>query len=162
MTIHDFDLSLWLVNSEVRSLQSFSDGRALRLKPYGYQNLVVSLQFINGALGIIDNSIVSRYGYDIRTEILGRKGIVKVDNRPVHSATVRRGDEIYAAAYPWYATKFQPAYLSEVSSFVQSIVNDTKPLVTPLDGARSLMLSICANDSLHSHEVVRLSPLSWR
>ena len=128
---------------------------------YDYRNLVALLRFSNGALGIVDNSIESTYGYDIRTEVLGGNGVVKVDNRPEHMTTVRTHDNIKVGGFPWYAHMFQSAYLAELSSFAGAILKDSECAVTTLDGTRSILLSICADVALRTGNETKLPRVAW-
>jgi predicted dehydrogenase len=74
--VHDFDLARWLMGDEVSEVYAL--GRVLvypKLTEFGdVDNAVVSLSFKNGALGNVDFSRNARYGYDIRTEVLGDEG----------------------------------------------------------------------------------------
>ena len=80
MGIHDFDLARWMMSSEVERVSA--EGTLLvcdELKALGdIDNAVINLRFANGAIGNIDLSRNARYGYDVRTEVLGSTGAVIV------------------------------------------------------------------------------------
>ena len=42
----------------------------------------------SGALCLIDNSRQTTYGYDVRLEVLGDKGLLSLKNPPVHSVSL--------------------------------------------------------------------------
>lgn len=78
MHSHDYDLARWLVNSEVRRI--YAEGETLVYNktkeevPEFVDNIVITLKFQSGAMGAITGSQHARYGYDVRTEVLGSEG----------------------------------------------------------------------------------------
>ena len=87
MTIHDFDMARFLMQSEV--VEVFASGSVL-INPdfelfHDVDTAIVQLRFANGALGVIDNSRQAVYGYDQRIEVfavkmecsIGRKSTIK-------------------------------------------------------------------------------------
>lgn len=74
--IHDYDLACWLMDESV--VEVYAVGGALvypQLRDFGdLDNAQITLRFANGAMGSINLSRNARYGYDVRTEILGSEG----------------------------------------------------------------------------------------
>jgi len=77
--IHDLDLARWYMG-EIASVYSIGGTLAYpEMKTIGdIDNAITSLYFTSGALGTIDLSRNGVYGYDIRTEILGTEGTLKI------------------------------------------------------------------------------------
>lgn len=75
MTIHDFDMMRFLMDSEVEKI--YASGSVMIDPAIGeaddIDTALVTLRFENGALGVIDNSRQAIYGYDQRAEIFGSK-----------------------------------------------------------------------------------------
>ena len=90
MTIHDFDMARYLSCSEVEEV--YAKATVLVDPTIGelgdVDTAIVILKFKNGALGVIDNSRKSNYGYDQRTEVLGSRGCVMVSNDTPNSAEI--------------------------------------------------------------------------
>ncbi len=82
MTIHDFDMSRFMVNSEVKSI--FAVGRNLIDPEIGIagdiDTAVVTITFESGAIATIDNSRQAVYGYDQRVEVFGSEGMAGTEN----------------------------------------------------------------------------------
>ena len=82
MTIHDFDLARFLINSEVEEV--YATGAVMVDSQIGdagdLDTTIVTLRFANGALGVIDNSRRAVYGYDQRAEVFGSAGAVEAQN----------------------------------------------------------------------------------
>ena len=82
--VHEFDLAEWFTNSQVTSVF----GRNLRLVDEAVgssgdvDNLVAMLDLSNGVAATVDLSRNSRYGDDVRTEILGSEGALLIDLLP--------------------------------------------------------------------------------
>lgn len=149
MTIHNFDCVRWMVGAEVTEL--FAMGSAL-VAPV-FQELddidtsVVSLRFETGALGVIDNSRRSGFGYDVRTEVFGSEGalmigysrdtpMLRLDSSGIHS------DHIY-----WFLERFDQAYIDELKVFIDSIVDDLPPPVDGFDARAAMALAYAAEAS---------------
>jgi myo-inositol 2-dehydrogenase/D-chiro-inositol 1-dehydrogenase len=76
MTIHDFDMARYLVDSEVEEL--YVAGGVMIDPAIGeagdVDTAVITLRYTNGVIGTIDNSRQAVYGYDQRIEIFGSDG----------------------------------------------------------------------------------------
>ena len=149
MTIHNFDCVRWMMGAEVTEL--FAMGSAI-VDPM-FQELddidtsVISLRFDTDALGVIDNSRRSGFGYDVRTEVFGSEGalmigysrdtpMLRLDAKGIHS------DHIH-----WFLERFDQAYIDELKVFVDSIVDDTPPPITGEDARAALVLAYAAEAS---------------
>lgn len=158
MTIHNFDCVRWMMGTEVSEL--FAMGSAI-VDPV-FQELddvdtsVISLRFAGDALGVIDNSRRSGFGYDVRTEVFGSEGalmigysrdtpMLRLDASGVHS------DHIY-----WFLERFDQAYIDELKVFVDAIVDDTPVPVDGNDARAALALAYAAEAS--RRENVPVSP----
>lgn len=98
--IHDLDMMIWLMRqlpssvqvttktwkqflkSDPEFMKRLSDDEvALLPKINDYFLVVITLQFPNGSIGIIDTSRYSNYGNDQRCEIYGSMGMIKCDGQ---------------------------------------------------------------------------------
>lgn len=64
--------------------------------------VIIMLKFENGAIGIIDNSRASHYGYDQRTEVHCDKGCVQVANDLDDTAMISTNVGVEAAKPTWF------------------------------------------------------------
>ena len=95
--VHEFDLAEWLTGSTVTSVI----GRNLRLVDAevgasgDVDNLVAMLALADGVTATVDLSRNSRYGDDVRTEILGSEGALLVDLMPTGRTRIATADGIH-------------------------------------------------------------------
>jgi myo-inositol 2-dehydrogenase/D-chiro-inositol 1-dehydrogenase len=149
MTIHNFDCVRWMMGSEVAEV--FAMGSAI-IDPV-FQEIgdidtsVVSLRFATDALGVIDNSRRSGFGYDVRTEVFGSEGalmigysrdtpMLRFDAKGIHS------DHIH-----WFLERFDQAYIDELRVFVDAIVDDGPVPIDGNDARAAMVLAYAAEAS---------------
>ena len=134
--IHDIDVALWLMNSKVE--QVWATGTTLvypQFAKYGdFDNAVAVLKFKNGGLGEIEASRTSRYGYDLRTEILGDQGAVRIDNWKNDSMELWTKHGATTDPCPWFIERFAQAYKSEIEGFCDYISKGGRSPVPAEDG----------------------------
>ncbi|GAB4542074.1 MAG: scyllo-inositol 2-dehydrogenase [Anaerolineae bacterium] len=154
--VHDFDLARWLMGSEVS--QVFALGKVLvypRLAEFGdVDNAVVSLVFESGALGSIDFSRNARYGYDIRTEVLGDEGALFIGGLQQTPLLLLSRDGVTHDVFPWYPERFADAFLGEVAAFVDALQAGRAPQPGGIDGRRASEIGVAALESWRSGKPV--------
>ena len=159
MTCHDFDLLRYLTESEVEEVSVFG---SVRVAEYFRQandvdTAVISFRLQNGAIGCIDNSRQTNYGYDQRVEVFGPKGCVIADHVK-HSQVVTLGEDGIVADKPkdWYMDRYRDAYVAELRHFLEVLVTDQEPRVTAVDGLKATLIAIAARQSLEERRVVKV------
>ena len=137
---HDLDATRWLMSSnpqriyvEVANFKGTE--RGVETENY-YDNMIASLKFESGGLGSISGVCPCDYGYDARMEIIGKKGIMIIGDLENNSLTVGidRDTGLVTPIFRRWPDRFRMAYLNEIEHFIQSIRNDTAPIVTGEDG----------------------------
>jgi scyllo-inositol 2-dehydrogenase (NAD+) len=159
--IHDLDLARWFMG-EVESVYSVGATLAYpEMKTIDdIDNAVISLRFNSGALGSIDLSRNGVYGYDIRTEILGTSGTLKVGYLRETPLFVMTREGISHDTVPYFPERFEQAYVSQLQDFVNNVLQDRKPSVTCADGVAALNLSVAATQSYKEGRPVSVEPAS--
>jgi predicted dehydrogenase len=151
-TIHDFDLARWLTHDEVAEVHTFATV-AIRPEVAQYGDVVastVNLRFTRGAIGNVESYVQCRYGYDVRTEIVGSKGSIFVGTLRQNSATCFHPSHGSYELEDHFLTRFRDAYLAEVLDFVDMILDDREPRVTGGDGLRAVQIAVAAEKSYRS------------
>jgi len=162
MMIHDFDMARYLMQDEVEEV--YASGAVLvdpRIGELGdVDTAVVTLRFKSGALGLIDNSRRTVYGYDQRAEVFGEKGTIVVSN-PKPDTTVISGSEgdSSSALYHFFTDRYMDAYIAEVESFIHAIEKGEIPLVGGRDGKIPVVMGYAAKRSLAENRPVRLEEI---
>ncbi len=155
---HDFDSLRWLIGAEVRKV--YAVGKFLvneDLKNLGfYDNVMVLLEFENGVIAEVDASVNCSYGYDVRTEIFGTKGAIRIE---IDKATgiLEFGNNGVVHDYPkWFIDRFLDAYINEIREFVKAIISDKEPPVTVEDGRAAVEIAVAAQISASKKVPIRL------
>ena len=81
-------------------------------------NAIITLRFVGGALGVIDNSLVAGYGYECSSEIMGSKATLHIGNHRRTSVEVLTAGGIYHDQVSDFVERFGTAYRAEMESFV--------------------------------------------
>jgi len=150
MTIHDFDMARFLMDSEVAELHVYA---ATLVDPAigaagDVDTAVIALRFESGALGVIENSRRAVYGYDQRAEVHGSEGMLANQNPRRDDLVLADGRGTHAAALTdFYIDRYADAYRAEMAAFVDAIRGGTAPRVTGLDGRMATVLGHAARRS---------------
>ena len=162
MTIHDFDMARYLMNSEVMEVYA----RATVLvdpvfeKAGDWDTAMVMLTFENGAIGAIDNSRQAVYGYDQRVEIFGSEGMVTVkNNTPDNHIYFDKKGTHSALPLNFFMQRYTESYLNEMQVFVDSIKNNTQPPATGKDGLAAVAIGLAAMKSVKENRAVKINEI---
>ncbi|MDE0765107.1 MAG: inositol 2-dehydrogenase [Amylibacter sp.] len=159
MMIHDFDMARFLLGEE--PFQVFAVGSALVDPEIGIAGDVdtacVTLTTASGKICQISNSRRASYGYDQRVEVHGSKGMLRAENMLENSVEV--ATEIgfqRAPAQHFFLERYETAYLSEITHFVESINGGCSPSPSIIDGLKAQLLADAAAKSLTTGQPVSI------
>lgn len=162
MTIHDFDIARFITESEV--VEVYAKAAVLVDPEIGkagdIDTAVITLTFANGAMGIIDNSRSTSYGYDQRLEIFGSEGMAKIDNNRPDNHNYY-GSEGVSQSLPldFFMERYINAYFNEMKVFVEALrMGGTMP-VSGKDGLMSLVIGLAAGKSVAEGRPVKVSEI---
>ena len=160
MTIHDFDMSRFLLGDEAEEI--FAVGNVLVDPAIGeagdIDTAIVTMRFRRGALATIDNSRRAVYGYDQRIEVFGSEGMVAVGNKTPDLALYADDAGVHTAKPVYFfIERYTEAYIEEMRAFVRSIVDDTPPPVTGEDGRRPVVMGYAAWQSFREGRPVKIN-----
>ncbi len=163
MTIHDFDMARYLSGSEV--VEVYTAAGVMVDPAIGeagdVDTAVITLRFANGAIGTIDNSRKAVYGYDQRVEVFGSAGMVQAFNNSPDNDIYANAEGVHSAKpLYFFLERYMVSFIAEMKCFVQSIQEDSMPLVTGLDGRFPVLIGMAAKKSLLEHRPVKLSEIS--
>jgi myo-inositol 2-dehydrogenase / D-chiro-inositol 1-dehydrogenase len=162
MSIHDFDMARFLIDSEVEEI--YAAGGVMVDPAIGQagdiDTAVMTLRFANGAIGTIDNSRQAVYGYDQRVEVFGSGGGIVVTNNTPHNAVYSDAEGVQSALpFNFFLERYQEAYAAEMKAFVEAIQQDTPPPVTGRDGRIPVVMGLAAWKSYRENRPVKLSEI---
>lgn len=148
--IHEFDLVEWLTGRAVSRV--FAKAAPLVDKSIGavgdVDNLVILLELDDGVLASIDLSRNSRYGDDVRTEILGSEGAVFVETLPAGRIRVANGDGVRELTEDSGGDPMLDGVVAQAQAFVRSLGDSSDPVPGAAEANRALAIALAARQSL--------------
>lgn len=162
MMIHDIDLIRYFAQSNVEEV--YAIGNVLIDQYFADEGdvdtAIVTMKFKNGAMGVIDNSRKAVYGYDQRAEIHGSLGCAELNNDIKNNVMVSTADGVRNDGPVWDTLdRYIAAYKAEMSSFINAIVKDLKPIVSINDSLQAVLVGLACKKSLAEKRPVKLSEI---
>lgn len=155
MAIHDIDIARWYMG-DINTV--YSVGGVLAYpeieKTGDTDNVIMVITFENGCLGEIDISRNGIYGYDIRAEVLGTKGALKMGYLRETPLLVMLEDGIKHDVVPYFPERFVDAYVNQLNDFLHNLVNETSSEITIDDGIAALQVAEAATQSLKNNKIM--------
>ncbi len=158
LAIHDFDMLRWLMGDEVQRV--YAEGGNLTcpelIQVDDIDTAIINLRFTNGGLGYVEAGRNCRYGYDIRCEIRGTEGTLKIgylQDTPVLTLTPQGVTHDTVA---WFEERFTPAYHAQIDHFIECIRQEKEPLAGANDARIALQISLAATLSQQQGQPVNV------
>jgi scyllo-inositol 2-dehydrogenase (NAD+) len=149
---HDIYLGRWLLDDEI--IRVFGEGGALIDDEVGamgdVDNAVVTARFARGAMATLSASRTTRYGHDLRGEVIGDEGAVQVGR--LRKTPIRWLDASGAHHDAVFTTpeRMGDAFVTMLQAFVDCVASDTDPPVSSQDGLATLAVAIAARQSIQT------------
>ncbi|MBB5841216.1 myo-inositol 2-dehydrogenase/D-chiro-inositol 1-dehydrogenase [Kribbella italica] len=157
--IHDFDTLLWLnPGAEVVEVYTRADALvAPQCKADGLlDTAVVVLTFDNGAIATAEANFSALYGYDVRGEVFGSKGMVVAGRLPSTTAVRYDASGLHQQTMRSDEQMFGDAYVQELIDFTEVVRGTIAPPVTGEDARRALTIALAAMRSYEEHQPIRI------
>jgi myo-inositol 2-dehydrogenase / D-chiro-inositol 1-dehydrogenase len=165
-SIHELDCARFLVG-EVEEVSAWG---AVLIDPAigelgDVDTGMISLRFKNGALGVIQNSRRSTYGYDVRSEVFGSRGKLVMDATPKTPLTQygpgsQKDGKLEQDHFHFFMDRFKDAYRLEIEAFFHCLETGTSPTPGPFDALESLRLGVAATRSLREGRPIKLAEVT--
>ncbi len=161
MGIHDFDAARWLMSSEVERVSA--EATQLVCEELGlvgdWDNASVNLRFASGAVGSIEVSRTAKYGYDIRAEVLGSEGAVRL-GEPAPDATdgvaLFSPERFIDDGRPPFIRRFAGAYRAQIEDFVDCVQRQRPPRAGGADALAAIRIGEAATRAAREGSVERV------
>jgi myo-inositol 2-dehydrogenase/D-chiro-inositol 1-dehydrogenase len=155
MSIHDFDLARHLFGEEIVEVMAM--GSCLIDPMFAEENdfdvTSTMLRFASGAIGVVENTRATPYGYDQRVEVLGIKGAMESENLSANRVIRRDASgQTTPVALPHFLERYETAFRRQIESFVRAI-STSDP-----QGA----IAVTGTDALHAHLIAEAVAQSCR
>jgi myo-inositol 2-dehydrogenase/D-chiro-inositol 1-dehydrogenase len=161
--VHDFD-ALRFLAAGPEPTELFAMADALVLPDWKERGLldtaVVSMRFDSGAMATVDANFEAVYGYDVRAEVFGSAGMLRLgDQSPIN--LVQHDARGSTQPRPrWFVELFGAAYQAELASFVECARTGSTPACTGEDGRAALVLALAAIRSVESGRTVNIAEIT--
>lgn len=162
MTIHDFDMARFQIG-EVEEV--YATGSVLideELNSFGdLDTAVITLKFVDGTVGSIDNSRQAVYGYDQRLEVFCLNGTAMAENETEDTVAKANREGYHTSRIPnFFMQRFASCYVDEVQQFLQCVRDDTPTPTTGEDGRKAVVIGYAAWKSYHENRPVKISEIT--
>lgn len=156
--VHDLDLVCRIVGDRPVRVAAFATSLLPDIAALDdFDNVVVSLEFANGALATIDVNRASAFGYDQRLEVFGADGMLDVGNHPTTSVTqVTREGRLGAPIDHSFPTRYREAYLAEFNEFLACVRGEKPVPITHAEVRLNHQLADAAEEAARRRCVVSL------
>jgi myo-inositol 2-dehydrogenase/D-chiro-inositol 1-dehydrogenase len=161
MAVHDLDLARFLVG-EVEEVEAWGgvlfDERFAQADDI--DTAVTMLRFANGALGTVETSRHSAWGYDIRTEVAGSTGKVVVDAMQRTPIVYSRSFGFEADHHENFSDRFEVAYRRELEAFFEALAAGRLPAPGPVEALETLRLALACTRSWLEGRPIRVADVT--
>ncbi|MDD3947268.1 MAG: inositol 2-dehydrogenase [Clostridia bacterium] len=163
MTIHDFDMVRFMSGAEVEEV--YAVGGVLVDQAIGeagdIDTAIITMKLSNGALAVIDNCRRATYGYDQRVEAFGSLGQVAIGNDTDSTAVISNATGVIAEKPKlFFLERYMQAYVDEVSSFIDAVVNEKEVKVNVEDGLKPVLIGLAAKLSIAENRPVKIAEIA--
>jgi myo-inositol 2-dehydrogenase/D-chiro-inositol 1-dehydrogenase len=157
--IHDFDTLLWL-NPGAQPVEVYTRADALVAPQYKESGLldtaVVVITFDNGAIATAEANFSALYGYDVRAEVFGSKGMVTAGRHASSPLVQYNAEGMQQQTLRSDEEMFADAYTQELIEFTEAIRNNTTPTPGGEDARKALRVALAAMKSHQESRPVQL------
>lgn len=158
LCIHDYDIARYLMGAEIETVHSF--GKALNhpfMDKYNdVDQAITKLEFSNGALGIVEGSRNSSFGYDIRAEVLGTEGMLQISSIQRSNIVTLSSGSATTDNILDFPSKFENAFFNEMKAFIDTVVKGGSSLVTARDALIASKIAEAATASFTNKQMMKV------
>jgi len=146
--IHDFDCARWFGGEIVEvSAYGASISSDIFSEVGDVDNAVIALRFASGAVGIVDGSRSSGYGYEAGVEVMGTEATLRISRNRVTNVeclTMGTSKRDYVVEYQ---TRFVGAYVEELVAFAGAIRGEREVAVGGREAIAAFLVAQAASRS---------------
>lgn len=158
-TIHEFDAGRFLFDDEI--VEVFAQPGIVVDEELGktgdLDNATVQIRFAKGGIGQIDTTRNSKFGEDIRFEILGSQGNVFWGRLPLRGLIIATENGARVPSDLESPDRFIPAFKGQVKTFAKAVKSGTILGPTGEDSRKALAVGLAAYRSIELGRPVKVS-----
>jgi scyllo-inositol 2-dehydrogenase (NAD+) len=148
-TIHDFDLSRFLLGDDIASVTTSAAALCHGGGEHGHAPTAAlnAVHFTRGALADIETYWGARYAYDVRTEVVCAEGTAMIGQQQRTRLDVYTADGARHDLFPGFLERFADAYLLELTDFVAGARERRPAAVSGADGRAAVAAALAGIES---------------
>ena len=157
MAVHDIDLARWFTGSEPETV--YAIGGCYAHPEFAASNdgdnVSCLMKFKNDCMVFLFAGRTAPHGYNVETEIIGTKGILRIASVPQKNLVeVLDSHGVRRECSGNFLERFDTAYVNEVQEFVNCIIEGRKPEVTVYDGMRVSEIAYACKSAFETGQLV--------
>lgn len=157
--IHDFDILLHM-NPGAKPTQVYAVADALVRPDFKDRGLldtaVVNIRFDNDAIATAEANFQAVYGYDVRGEVFGSKGMLQAGNMNVNNCVRYTAEGISIDTARRDTDLLRDAYVAELTDFVRCVATGETPKATGEDARNALEIALACIASVQQSQPITL------
>ncbi len=154
--IHDYNDARWFLDDEAVEVSATGTRLKSEAVPDGVDAAVSTIRFSRGALADLEFVSATRYGYDVRTEIIGDRGTLFIGSPNGTGCVIATNTGMHQPAMDHWLNRYGDAYLAEMTDWTRRMLAGEPPLVTGEAGRAALEIAIAAQRSMTERRPVAL------
>lgn len=157
--IHDFDTLLHF-NPGARPVEVYALADALVRPDFKDKGLldtaVVTIRFDNGAIATAEANFQAVYGYDVRGEVFGSKGMLQAGNINLNNCVRYHAGGIAIETSRQDTDLLHDAYVAELTEFARCVQQRETPRATGQDARNALEIALACIESVKQGKPIKL------
>jgi myo-inositol 2-dehydrogenase/D-chiro-inositol 1-dehydrogenase len=158
IAVHDIDLARWFTGSEPETV--YAIGGCYAHPEFAASNdgdnVSCLMKFKNDCMVFLFAGRTAPHGYNVETEIIGTKGILRIASVPQKNLVeILDIHGVRKVCSENFLERFDTAYVNEVQEFVNCIVEKRKPTVTVYDGTAVSAIAHTCKMAFESGELIK-------
>ncbi|OJT47647.1 Gfo/Idh/MocA family protein, partial [Serratia plymuthica] len=157
--IHDFDTLLHF-NPGARPVEVYALADALVRPDFKDKGLldtaVVTIRFDNGAIATAEANFQAVYGYDVRGEVFGSKGMLQAGNINLNNCVRYHAGGIAIETSRQDTDLLHDAYVAELTEFARCVQQRETPRATGQDARNALEIALACIESVKQGKPIAL------
>lgn len=156
--VHEFDILRWLTGAEPMEVAVVTPGVVGEL----LDPVLATIAMSDGTMAQVEVFMNARYGYDIRTEVLGADGILNMASQPLVQTGTQVG--LIASQHQDFVERFADAYRIMLSEWVEGVRSGDSAgnAASAVDGLRAVQVAEAAVEALRSGRRTTVPPMGFQ
>ncbi len=158
MAVHDIDLARWFLDSEPETVYSIGGCYAHNefARYNDGDNVSCLMKFQNNAMVFLFAGRTAPHGYNVETEIIGTKGILRIASVPQKNLVeILDTSGVRRECSENFLERFETSFVNEIQEFTSCIKEGRKPGVTVYDGTRVSEIAYKCKEAFETGQMMR-------